>query len=268
MATEMIFPSPTKLAHTRNINGDFGMFVNPYACDCQTCVDFVAEQPPRTPASLTSVAAAAAPPRPQLAHARNVNGDLGMFVNPHACNCQTCEDYLAEQRPAAPTSTPITLTTVPPSLPRPPSVDEVRAAEILMGLNRGAAALGPTVSVSSDDGIGPTPSIASDPLPAFPYSHPAGGLGLFSASQGAVRFWAPPRPAPSPHFTEEQIASLKSVLRDYAAVLVEQQNELDHTGCRSHDEMAAQDAEWDDLDRKIMEVDEILAVLGVTREED
>lgn len=259
----MFFPPPPKLAHTRNSSGNFGMFVNPYVCDCETCVDYVAEQRPTpTPASLTAAVSSTAPPSPGLAHTRNTRGELGMFVNPSACGCHTCVDYVAEQ-PA------VTLTTVPPRLPTPPTIAEARAADTLMSMSRGVATdtgLYRTFSVGSNDGIGPTYSLASDPHSAPPFP-PTGGLGLFSASRGAVSFWTPSHPSASPRFTEEQLATLEVTLRDYASLLVEQQNELDHSGCRSHDEMAAQDAEWDELDRKIAEVDEILAVMGASRDE-
>jgi hypothetical protein len=63
------------------------------------------------------------------------------------------------------------------------------------------------------------------------------------------------------------MATLKSGLREYTEYLIEQQSECDHSGCRSHDEMAAQDMLFDELDRKIMVVDDILAVLAAAEEE-
>ena len=53
----------------------------------------------------------------------------------------------------------------------------------------------------------------------------------------------------------------EKMLSDYKQLLEEQQEGLDHSGCRSHDEMAAQDAEWTELDEKISELDEIYGLL-------
>jgi hypothetical protein len=213
--------------------------------------------------------------RPTLAHTYNSRGELGMFVNPYACSCVTCEDYKTSYSSPLPTPTPASLTTLPP----PRSIQEVTAAEALVDLYRSAmfspSALERTVtgfhySPPEDDGIGPTASIAStgtllpSPSPA-PRPSPTGGLGLSSSSYGAVRFWTEEEKedddTTSVKFSSDQIATLKESLKDYYEVLTERQNGLDHSNCRSHDEMAAQDQEWDEIDRKITEIDEILAVL-------
>jgi len=213
--------------------------------------------------------------RPTLAHTYNSRGELGMFVNPYACSCETCDDYKSSHVAPRPTPTPASLTTLPP----PRSIQEVTAAEALVDLYRSAmfspTALQRTVtgfhySPSEDDEIGPTASIAStgtliaSPSPApRPSPGPSGGLGLSSSSYGAVRFWTEEDAATttSVEFSSEQIKTLKESLKDYCEVLTERQNGLDHSNCRSHDEMAAQDQEWDEIDRKIMEIDEILAAL-------
>lgn len=40
------------------------------------------------------------PSPPSLTHTLNSRGELGMFVNPYTCSCQTCKDYLGGQRDA------------------------------------------------------------------------------------------------------------------------------------------------------------------------
>ena len=45
-------PPPPKLTHTVNLSGNLGMFVNPYACSCETCVEYVRGLPTPTPATL------------------------------------------------------------------------------------------------------------------------------------------------------------------------------------------------------------------------
>lgn len=256
---------------------------------------------------------AALPPPPKLAHSYNSRGELGMFVNPWACSCETCEDYKSSRRaePAdAPAPTPVSLTTVPPSLPPPRPLSEVLAAEALVQLHRStmfssAPALGRTVTGfhyrpsdddEEEDGIGPTESVTYTGIPRSlgpspagvwaeslrpsatgswvsilspPPPAPTGGIGLSSRAYGAVRFWTPDV-MPSTikvTLTPEQMATLKSGLREYTEYLTEQQGECDHEGCRSHDEMAAQDMLFDELDRKIMEIDDILAVLAAAEEE-
>ena len=259
------FPPSPKLAHTRNLAGNFGMFVNPETCPCSGCGEYRAENeipiiPPPPPSP------------PMLAHTRNLSGNFGMFVNPETCSCSGCDEYRGERvtiAPPPPTPTPISLTTRPPLLARSetmlspppdvPSLSQTRAADILSGLSRTATYFSRRAVDREEDEIGPTSSLA----PA-----PTGGLGLFSGTHGAVRFWTPPVSTGIPvRFTQDQMSTLKSSLREFTELLTQQQNDLDHTGCRSHDEMAAQDVMWDDLDRKISEIDDILAVLeGATAE--
>jgi hypothetical protein len=43
------------------------------------------------------------PPPPKLMHTVNLAGNLGMFVNPHTCGCETCRTFVN------PTPTPTTL---------------------------------------------------------------------------------------------------------------------------------------------------------------
>ncbi len=93
------------------------------------------------------------PDPPQLMHTLNTEGELGMFVDPYRCSCETCRNYVAErvtpQRTAnpealralvnspsdlGPTDTvPLQLTTVPPQIPGPPPLRRVNAFADALG---------------------------------------------------------------------------------------------------------------------------------------
>ena len=74
-------------------------------------------------------------------------------------------------------------------------------------------------------------------------------------------------PADSPRaekpvtLSSAQAETTAESLREMIQILRERQDKVYDQKCRSHDEMAAQDAEWDELDRKIAELDDIMAVL-------
>jgi hypothetical protein len=226
--------------------------------------------------------------RPTLAHSYNSRGELGMFVNPYACSCITCEDYKSNRAAPAPspspTPTPISLTTLPP----PPTIQEVAAAEGLVSLYRSAMfspppnALQRTItgfhySPSEDDEIGPTSSVSVTGLlpslatAAAAPSRPLGGLGLASSTHGAIRFWTEEEQPTlaqvmaTPETSQESnlIASLKSLRLKYLS----QQEAVYEEDYRSHDEMAAADAIWESLDNKIHAIQELLTAFGETFEE-
>jgi hypothetical protein len=55
-------PPPPKLTHTVNLSGNLGMFVNPFACSCETCVEYVRGLPTPTPATLCGPPSEEPPP--------------------------------------------------------------------------------------------------------------------------------------------------------------------------------------------------------------
>ncbi len=84
-------------------------------------------------------------------HTLNTEGNLGSFVDPYRCSCQTCVDYVAEQmRPQAtsselqPTATNVGLTTEPPQIQfwTPPRTSSSLVAPPLVRVNAFADALG------------------------------------------------------------------------------------------------------------------------------
>lgn len=64
---------------------------------------------------------------PVLQHTLNTEGELGMFVNPYECSCQTCCDVVAQRKEAK------GITTEPPTLPPGPSLRRVNAFTDALG---------------------------------------------------------------------------------------------------------------------------------------
>jgi hypothetical protein len=240
------------------------------------------------------------PPSPTLAHSLNSRGELGMFVNPYTCSCVTCRNYIGadgarDEGEAEDYDGPVPAPTLGRSssvyLPPPRPVGETDAAESLVRLSiappppaalmRSYTGIGPTAGVAMDPwtppetpslrALGPTESIATEWAPSS-RSAPASFLRFSMGSDpwrnsGALRMAPPPPSTPekeedgSVSLTAEEAATTAEALREYLAILRERQDHVYDGECRSHDEMAAQDVEFDEIDRKIMEIDEILATL-------
>jgi hypothetical protein len=72
-----------------------------------------------------------------------------------------------------------------------------------------------------------------------------------------------PAPSPAPLGSkEDEMEDICSRLRYVRADLQTQQDEVYSGEVRSHDEMAAQDQEFEDLDRKIMAIEQLLTAFG------
>jgi hypothetical protein len=247
-----VLPSFTPtLAHSLNSRGELGMFVNPYACSCTTCVDYVAAReepaaaaPPPAPLSLTSSVPILVPPRPI--------GEVAV-----------AEAMVDLHRAAVVFSPPPLARTLTGFHYSPPEDDGIAPTESISATGPLYPSLGPTESTPLDNPwLGPsTESIG--PGTGAGGSRWSGGMGLGMASSraGVVRFWTPIPRSHRVTLTATQMLTFKKMLTDYKQLLEEQQEGLDHSGCRSHDEMAAQDAEWTELDEKITELDEIYGLL-------
>jgi hypothetical protein len=179
--------------------------------------------------SLAPSSSVALPSPVALAHSYNSRGELGMFVNPYGCSCQTCVDYIAESSsPAAlgPSETrepPAAEVALGPSETNPSWALGTGAGGSLglgMGLGMGCA-LGRTVT-----GLGYTPTV--------------------------------PEAADEASFQEETMNRLRTVLERVVA----RQDAVYDGETRSHDEMAAQDAEWEELDRQIHAIEEVLCLFN------
>lgn len=162
--------------------------------------------------TLTTIAPALEFPAysPALAHTRNVRGDLGLFVNPYDCSCTTCLNVV-EEEPAR----------------RPQSTGTLEASD-------------------SEDLLPPAPPLVR--------------VSAFADALGRL----PYNPLAQPGSSEADIMSQLSTLR---LRLKAEQDAVEDEDFRSHDEMAAADAQWDELDAKISAIEDVLTAFGIAFEE-
>ena len=249
---ETILPPPPKLAHSYNSRGELGMYVNPYACSCETCVDYVAS---RTSGPQAEAAAAPPPPPPSppAPFALPV-----LSPTPRASETAGADVIAQLYRSAAAFSPPPLARTITGFHYNPPEDDGIAPTESMTVTGHLYPSLGPSSSISPGAGTG----AAGGGRPMLAPSATGGmGLGMASSHAGVVRFW---NPIPRRHrltLTAAQMSAFKKMLGDYKQLLEEKQESLDYSGCRSHDEMAALDAEWTEIDEKKMELDEIYGLL-------
>ncbi len=248
-------PSRPTLAHSLNSRGEHGLFANPYACSCETCVDYLASR---------AEPAAAAPPPPPSPPSRPPS--LPILPPPRPIGEVAAAEAMVDMHRLAMGSRPPPLTrTLTGFHYSPPEDDGIGPTESISATGLLYPSLGPSDTGAYLTTLGPSESFGPGTGAAGGGGGPrwTGGLGLGMASSraGVVRFWTP---IPRKHrvtLTVNQMLTFKKMLSDYKQLLEEQQEGLDHSGCRSHDEMAAQDAEWTELDEKISELDEIYGLL-------
>jgi len=171
------------------------------------------------------------PDSPTLTHTLNTSGNLGMFVNPYTCSCSTCHAYLGEELEA-----------------RPQSTGTLEASD--------AEELRPTATTYY---VSPpvTPSLVEPTVPAAP---PLVRVNAFTDALGRGRYTVTFPPAN----TEAELMSRLGTLR---LRLKAEQDEVYDQDYRSHDEMAAADIEWEDMDNKIHAIEELLTAFGIAFEE-
>jgi hypothetical protein len=193
------------------------------------------------------------PSPPTLSHSLNSRGELGMFVNPYGCPCQTCRDYLAERSapdlPEDSTERPAT----PPAAELPPLRSTFVPPSLLRARGTGAAS----------GGVFPAPSLVryvslGGAFPSPPaLARTVTGLGYAPASVSETD----EAPLPAPRVSTD-VNALMDGLRGLRAELQLLQDDVYAGETRSHDEMAAQDAEWNDLDRKIHAIEQCMMSFG------
>jgi len=228
------------------------------------------------------------PPAPTLTHSVNSSGRMGAFVDSSRCSCQGCATYRLQTLDfplwdaadahlfVAPAPEPAPAPAPAPAEVQPEPVLPVRSVGGgLMALGRAPANQiwdgDQWVHTDSEAGralIGlPSEPVALGPSPTPPsgmsesqflkYSR-SGALGLgLGLSMGQALLGSGPV---APPLDEEE--RVMDALRGLRATLQIRQDAVYSTETRSHDEMAAQDAEWDELDRKIDAIEQTLLAFG------
>ena len=226
-----------------------------------------------------------------LAHSYNSRGELGAFVNPYGCSCVTCRDYVAERsaptEPASPLAGPGTgagsgfgQVALAPSLgpsPTPwvvgPSLQAARSPAVESSL------IQPTALRSLGLGIGGltaasvraplTFGMAMNSLGSAPaLARTVTGLGYApsvvpEADNESDAADAETPDAPGLRGVDPEEDAVMARLQSLRASLLVQQDAVYSTDGRSHDEMAAQDAEWEELDNKIHAIEALFMAFGV-----
>ena len=176
-----------------------------------------------------SASSSVLPSPPALAHSYNSSGRLGMFVNPYACSCGTCVSHVAAEREEDEPAPAVVVSLAPP----PPLA---RSSALGWGAGTGAGA---------------TPSFWSALAHASTDEEPAPTPALLRSATGA------PEPL-TDTFQEETFDRLRTL----RAQLQGRQDAVYEEEVRSHDEMAAQDLEWEQLDRQIHAIEQLLLSFG------
>ena len=223
-SSSVAFPSPPALAHTLNSRGELGMFVNPYGCSCQTCVDYVAERSSPAPAAEASVA---------LGRSGSFSG-LALGPSP-ANHVWTGSEWVHQDseygRSLFPPPPPVSLTRSSTGFVEGWGGEERPAPSL-----RSITGLGYAVAESEEEADGAASAAGG------PYNRAAlPGLGPCSAEEESVLV---------------RLSSLRFTLKG-------RQDAIYSEAYRSHDEAAAQDAEWEELDSKITAIETLLRAFGV-----
>jgi hypothetical protein len=212
-----------------------------------------------------------------LAHSYNSRGELGAYVNPYACSCTTCENYVADHGedaavlPPAPTSplqrqtavgvasfiSPSALLGLAPSSSTasiPPAVRLQRApANHVWGDDGWVHQDSPAGQAIVNGSSTTTTSSSSSVRGAGTGLSFSMGLGLSSNTVPSLSMTRLPPPAEEDQVMD-QLRSLRSTLQL-------RQDDV-YRGCDSHSDMAAADQEFDELDRKIMAIEQCMLTFG------
>lgn len=193
-----------------------------------------------------------------LSHSVNSSGRMGLYVDSSSCSCHGCHMHRLQTLDfplwdaadahlfAAPSVTPGFSNVGQDAAPAPsPAPLPVRS-------NGGG--IGGSALVLSMGGAGVSVSTAPDGGLARTVT----GLG-YEPSSAEEADGGDAEPSPAPLRTD--VDGLMDQLRGLRAELQIAQDNV-YRDARSHDEMAAQDAEWDDLDRKIDAIEQVMSSFG------
>lgn len=294
------FPPAPSLAHSLNSRGELGMFVNPYACSCATCVDYIAERAPEAPALAHEEPAPLMPCQSCRDRIREVSPETpegcvplcreGPQYSPLLCDsCRSaCGDpYMAPELRSAASA----LSLGPSSEGAWAEPRSVAPSRPLLGrsLTLGLGGLGwglgggltrsssVTPSSAAIEGWGgeERPLFGADllPAPSVALARTVTGLGYTptvpeddedgdGAAAAASPYNGAVLPGLDPACPPAESALLLQLF-DLRLSYKARQDAVYSEEHRSHDEMAAADAEWDDLDRKIDAIEGVLRSFGV-----
>jgi hypothetical protein len=180
-----------------------------------------------------------------LAHTVNSSGRMGLYVDSSSCSCSGCSTYRLQTLDfplwdAADAH----LFTVPEAEPAPAPAPSPSLPPFVPGaLARTVTGLGyePTLAVASTEG---GEDAAPSPAPA-----PATRFAPLSFSMGGRRREL------------DHVDELMDRLRGLRSELQIAQDDV-YRDARSHDEMAAQDAQFDEMDRQIHAIEQVMLSFG------
>ena len=210
-----------------------------------------------------------------LSHSVNSSGRMGLFVDSATCSCSGCSTYRAQTLDiplwdaadahlfAAPGFGPQATLPTLSSTTLEDMYREMRAgpapapapAPLPVRSNGGGITDGSAL-VLSMGGAGVSVTRAED-APPVALSRTVTGLG-YEPSSATQDSDAPPHRRELDHVDElmDRLRTLRAELQ------IAQDHVYDEGLARSHDEMAAQDAEWDELDRKIDAIEQVMLSFG------
>jgi hypothetical protein len=204
--------------------------------------------------SLTTSSSVPFPSPVALAHSYNSRGELGMFVNPYGCSCATCVDSVGTtELPSTPPPAPLVTLAPPPPL-------MTRSLGLGWGAGTGAAtpSFWSALARSSTDEEPTTGVALGRTVTGLGYAV-AESDGAASAAGGLYNGAALPGLGPCSAEEESVLVRLSDLRFSYK----ERQDAIYSEAYRSHDEAAAQDAEWEELDSKITAIETLLRAFGV-----
>lgn len=181
-----------------------------------------------------------------LSHSVNSSGNFGLFVDPARCACDGCSAHALHTLDV-------------------PLWDAADAAAEVAALPLPAVGLAraPANQVWDGDSWLPTDSEAGR---AFMGASVPTELPARVASVPRLSFVTVPRaPAfvpPSPASVEDETEAAMAVLRSLRSTLQIRQDHVYEGAERSHSDMAIADAEFEDLDRKIMAIEQCMLSFG------
>lgn len=189
-----------------------------------------------------------------LAHSVNTSGNFGLFVDPARCDCGGCSAHalhaldvplwLADAPAEADMALPLPLPLPAVGLARAPANQIWDGSDwVATDSEAGRALMGAPAETTE------LPPRSSSTFPRLSF-----GMPPFRP--------APPAPSEVAPSVEDETDAAMAVLRSLRATLQIRQDHVYEGAERSHSDMAIADAEFEDLDRKILAIEQCLLSFG------